>query len=174
MDSSSAQASPGSIKLVSFGFETRLWRQIEVLSPEECWPPTNKAAVEKNKYAQFNLGKEHGFKRVTMPHAVLMVVLGRNLKPSLVTCHTCHHKWCNNPKHLIEGTNFQNAQMNPPEVRARGGLACRGVKKRPEHSTKQRIAQFTSRMRTCECGLQTNAGTMKRHQNASGHSIQGE
>jgi len=35
----------------------------------------------------------------------------------------------------------------------------------------QSQAQHTSRMRTCECGMQTNAGSMAHHIRKTGHSI---
>jgi hypothetical protein len=54
---------------------------------------------------------------------------------------------------------------------SKGGAANNGVKKSKQHGEKQRIAQFTLRMRECECGLKTNAGTIARHQNASGHGF---
>jgi hypothetical protein len=46
--------------------------------------------------------------------------------------------------------------------------------RRPKHEgfgVKQRNAQRTSRMRECECGLRTNAGSMSHHLRKTGHVI---
>ena len=85
--------------------------------------------------------------------------------------HMCNHKWCDNLLHLKLGTRSENLQMRTIEAAGAGGRAVRGVHKQPEHGAKQRIAQFTSRWRRCECGMETNAGSMGRHQNATGHRM---
>lgn len=146
----------------------RLFAKIEMRGDDECWPYIGGSAVEKNKYGQINISPKC---RVTAPRAVLMLILGRVLAPGMNVCHTCHWKPCCNPRHLVEGTTKQNHHMNPTNWAQVGGLANAGVKKRPEHGQKQRIAQFTSRMRHCVCGLSTNAGSMARHLPKAGHYI---
>lgn len=146
-------------------FKDRLFTKIEIRGDDECWPYIGGTAVQRNTYGHINISRDL---RVTAPRAVLMVMLGRELRPGMHVIHLCHRKPCCNPRHLMEGTPSQNAMTNPPEVRALGGAAGLGGKK--NHGDKQRTAQFTSRMRECStCGLKTNAGTMVRHQNATGH-----
>lgn len=149
--------------------ERRFWFHIDRRGPDECWPPHGTNAVEKNKYAQFNMGKAYGYRRVTTARMALMLKLGRDLLPKLDTCHTCHWKPCANPAHLFEGTRAQNLAMRTKEAAGAGGRASRGVKKRDGTGEKKRLAQLSpERMRTCECGITTNAGAMAGHRKKTG------
>jgi len=140
--------------------EERLWSKVDVRGPDECWPW--RLAVRTETYGQLRMPVGWGSPRViTGPKLALMLKLNRELKPGHVVCHTCDWPPCCNPAHLIEGTQSDNMKMRTPEKAGAGGRAHRGRPK--NHGEKQRIAQFTLRMRACSCGMRTNAGSMAHH-----------
>lgn len=156
-------------------FADTLRKAIEIRGDDECWPfvgVTGRSTVQQhNRYGQINLGTKYSGFRITAPRAMLMLVLGRVLRPAMVVCHLCHWKPCCNPHHLVEGTETFNASTTPLEVKQRGGLNNRGVPKKQGTGEKQRVAQLTSRMRHCECRYSVNAGTMAGHLKQTGHRL---
>lgn len=82
--------------------------------------------------------------------------------------HYCDNRACDEPLHLWLGTQKENLA----DMRRKGRDVPRGTDRQPRGpKPAQREAQFTSRMRECECGLKTNAGSMKRHHDKSGHRM---
>lgn len=156
-------------------FADTLRKAIEIRADDECWPfvgVTGRSTVQQyDRYGQINLGKKYGGFRITAPRAMLILILGRDLRSGMVVCHLCHWKPCCNPHHLVEGTEVFNASTTPIEVKQRGGFANKGVPKKAGTGAKQRSAQLTLRMRHCECGYSVNASTMAGHLKRTGHRL---
>ena len=105
----------------------------------------------------------------------------QNLMPLHRKCHPSVHnvgmtrtdeskqRMSESQRRYYDSLNDDERQALSERARA-GGLAAAGPKHK-NFGELQRQAQFTSRMRTCECGLQTNAGSMGRHSKASGHEL---
>lgn len=71
----------------------------------ECvmWP----GAVDKDGYGFVKIrGKQKRAHRVAMEKR-----LGRDLKPTEIVMHLCHHPGCVNANHLKVGTVAENSQM---------------------------------------------------------------
>lgn len=159
-------------------FADKLRTAIEMRGDDECWPfvgVTGKSkAQERDQYGMITLGIKYEGYQLTAARAMLILVLGRNLRPGMVVCHLCHWKPCCNPRHLKEGTESDNYQSNSDEIMARIDAGRRrnlGLAKKPGTGEKQRNAQLTSRMRHCECGYSVNAGTMAGHIKRTGHRL---
>lgn len=156
-------------------FSDKLRAAIEIRGDDECWPfigiTGKSSAIEKNRYGMISLGKKYDSFQVTAPRAALMMILGRDLRPGLVVIHLCHWKPCCNPRHLKEGTESENYWSNPPELLERLWAVDKTAPKKAGTGEKQRSAQFTSRMRHCECGYSVNAGTMAWHLRKTGHDL---
>lgn len=106
----------------------------------------------------------------TTAHRAAWIKTHGPLTRTQLVCHHCDNRECINMLHLFIGTHKDNGNDCVSKGRW-GGAAPKGHKKREGHGDKQRVAQFTSRMRECECGMKTNAGSMAKHINASGHRM---
>lgn len=68
--------------------------------PDECWPWSD-AAVRVDYY-----GIICGVKSNRVAYTALIGVI----PDGMIIRHTCDHKWCVNPVHLVAGTHSQNLQ----------------------------------------------------------------
>lgn len=140
------------------------WSKVIVEGPDDCWLWI---AGTSGPYGSFRCPIRG--RAVTAHHFSLELKLGRELQEGLFACHTCDIGLCVNPSHLWEDTQSANTLDMYAKGRNRG-RSYPGHKKKEGTGEKQRIAQFTSRMRSCDdCGLETNAGSMAVHQQFTGH-----
>jgi hypothetical protein len=83
----------------------RYWKYVEVKGPDDCWPWLA-GKHKKMPYGQFNIRSPDGSWRLVLAHRVAYL-LGHGEQPMQVTRHSCDNGWCQNPKHLSQGT-FQD------------------------------------------------------------------
>jgi hypothetical protein len=108
-----------------------------------------------------------------LAHRLTWMAFYGPIPDGLVVMHTCDIRLCVQIDHLVLGTQGENLADMDRKGRRVNAQPGKGHKKPETHGPLQRIAQFTTRMRECNCGLRTNAGTMARHINARGgdHAI---
>ena len=80
------------------------WKRVDKRGPDECWPC--RGSRNQKGYGQF----VHDGKAYTANRVALEIKLGRPIKPDHQSMHQCDHPWCQNDRHLEEGTNEQNAK----------------------------------------------------------------
>jgi Mor family transcriptional regulator len=80
----------------------RFLSKVSIGSPDECWPWMG--TVSGDGYAHFWIG-EHSFKA----HRISAFLATGVDCGVLLIRHTCDHKWCVNPNHLVTGTHKQNS-----------------------------------------------------------------
>jgi hypothetical protein len=103
--------------------EERLWRNVDVRSPDECWPW--KAGVGGHGYGLIGLGGAKGGKEAA--HRVAWKLRngpipreGMGYHGGVIR-HKCNNRRCCNPDHLELGTQGQNvSDMWKPGDHARG------------------------------------------------------
>ena len=103
-------------RFVPVSFELRLWAKVcgpwntPGVGETDCWYFGGRA---KNRW---------GYPRIWWPeHAATGWLVGAHVAAYVVTygpvpdgkevCHTCHHKTCCNPAHLVAGTHSENIKQ---------------------------------------------------------------
>lgn len=79
----------------------RFWEKVDIRSDDECWPWL--ASITGRGYGQFNMA--NGMARAHR----LAFFLYNGYWPN-VCRHSCDYKRCCNPKHLLDGTEADNAK----------------------------------------------------------------
>jgi hypothetical protein len=92
-------------------FHDRLWAQIEVRGPDECWPWTGGTT---DGYGYISLGG-HGGRKVQVHRAVWEEANGP-IPDGLCVCHSCDNRPCCNLRHHFLGTRGDNLA----DMRAKG------------------------------------------------------
>lgn len=85
--------------------EALFWKKVDRRGPDECWPWLAKAVTSNLKYGAINL---RGI--VIGAHRVAFALANGGIAEGACIRHSCDHPWCNNPKHLLEGTQADNVQ----------------------------------------------------------------
>ena len=83
--------------------------------PDSCWPWT--FTTDREGYGVFKSGRRHH----RAARWVLQQKLGRPLRGTEKTRHTCDNKICCNPAHLIPGTHADNTRDAVERARVRRG-----------------------------------------------------
>jgi len=92
--------------------EQRFWEKVDVKDDNECWLWLS--SVDKDGYGWFSF-ESHGVdeqkpKTISAHRYSLMLKLKNfDLASSVMARHTCDHRSCVNPKHLIEGSAKDNS-----------------------------------------------------------------
>lgn len=88
----------------------RFWAKVDIRGKDECWPWL--ASFFTGGYGCFNVGsRKTGDKTPTGAHVVAFTLHnGYPPQEGNLVRHTCDHRWCCNPYHLVEGTYAQNSE----------------------------------------------------------------
>ena len=119
---------------------------------------------------QIGRNDPYGWKGRELAHRWAWSQVYGDIPLGMVIAHYCDVRLCVEPLHLWLGTQRENLADMDAKGRRVNNQPGKGHKKPPGHGEKQRIAQFTSRMRECTCGLKTNAGAMGSHIKTRGGS----
>lgn len=91
--------------------EERLWRQVAIGGPDECWPWTSKSKTRG--YGVLGIGGR-GSGKILAHRAAWLVTSGLIPKMvgyhGVVIRHTCNNRLCCNPAHLMVGTQKDNVK----------------------------------------------------------------
>lgn len=104
--------------------ENRFWSQIERRSEQECWPWLGK--VDKDGYGFFWCERP----KIQRSHRYMFYKTNGYL-PEVVR-HTCDNPNCNNPNHLLGGTQGDNNR----DTVERGRWSCGWLKDKKSLSNK--------------------------------------
>lgn len=90
--------------IVSSKDAVRFWAKVNVKGPEECWP----WLAGKTKFGHGIFSIKHKW---VLAHRVAFFIANGYLpdvKLKRMVMHDCEFSSCQNPKHLLDGTNRQN------------------------------------------------------------------
>lgn len=120
----------------------RFWRKVDMSGgPDACWPWV-KSCVPSG-YGQFMIVPG----RVMRSHRIAWA-LDRGRSPGKrVVRHRCDNPPCCNPKHLLAGTQAQNARDAVARGRATGGSTPRPGEENPNHKLTQEQVDEIRRLR---------------------------
>lgn len=94
----------------------RIWGQIDVRGPNECWPWIGKP--HKSGY-----GHMLAFGKVQYAHRIVFILTHGDVSDDLMVLHNCDNRLCCNPNHLRLGTH----QDNMDDMKTRDGRKRKGV-----------------------------------------------
>jgi hypothetical protein len=87
---------------MSATFEERFWSKVNFrLLPDACWEWT--ASTDTSGYGLFGLASS----RMRGAHRIAFE-LWNKIKPKGLVLHKCNNPLCVNPKHLYDGSRYQN------------------------------------------------------------------
>lgn len=97
----------------------RLWRQISIGHPGECWPWNGRLHIG---YGVLDIRSEKlGRSRPHLAHRLAYAEWHGEIDPEMEICHKCDNPRCCNPFHLFQGTHQENmrdmaekGRANPP------------------------------------------------------------
>lgn len=96
----------------------RLWRQVDVRGPDECWPWTGKARANFG-YGMIGLGDRK--RKIDRTHRVAFELTYGPIPKGLYVLHSCDNPPCCNPEHLSLGDHNDNFADVATRDRARRG-----------------------------------------------------
>lgn len=96
--------------------EDRLWAQVEIAGPDECW--LWRGYLTNGGYGQIGLN----YKSITVHRASYEVSIGP-IPAGMCVLHRCDVRACVNPAHLFLGTHRDNTQDMVRKGRAHGQLS---------------------------------------------------
>jgi hypothetical protein len=82
-------------------FIVHFWLNVEIGSPDECWPWLS--ATDLNGYGMF--GYNGGAHKA---HRIAFTLTKGDIEKGKHVLHSCDNPGCCNPRHLYSGTNRQN------------------------------------------------------------------
>lgn len=97
--------------------EDKLWERVEVVQGCYLWLST----LDKDGYGIFQF--RHEGVKYQKPAHIAAYVITTGEEPKKLLRHTCHHRPCCRPKHLIPGTHTQNMRDMVHAGRAASGSA---------------------------------------------------
>ncbi len=101
--------------------EAKLWPRVDRRGEDECWP--YRSAVYRTGYGTVNFDGT-----ATTAHRVAFALANGRITEGMHIRHKCDYPPCCNPKHLVEGTNYDNV-CDMMERRRHGGKKSGAVRK---------------------------------------------
>ncbi len=100
----------------------RLWRQVYVRGPDECWPWIGKAHTSTGGSGGYGLiGREPPDRRLIRTHRAAFELTYGPIPKGLYVLHSCDFPPCCNPEHLSLGDHHDNFDDVTARNRARKG-----------------------------------------------------
>ena len=79
------------------------WRDVNILSPNECWEWSKYKYVGKGAYGRTKYGG-----KTWIAHRLAYYLTHGEIPIGLLVCHKCDNPSCCNPAHLFLGTPQEN------------------------------------------------------------------
>lgn len=102
----------------------RFWSKVDVRGPDECWEW--QGCRDEHGYGRIGFFTNGVHRTYVTSRFARMITDGIAHPPHIVTRHMCHNPPCVNPRHLLWGTQKDNAQDDIDAGKVRGS-PCKKV-----------------------------------------------